>query len=75
MDLNNITLQPADPTRHFAAIATLISTQETEPTTEISLTEWYAKRQERGISLSVALSPDGEVLGFNGIYRDNLNLG
>jgi L-amino acid N-acyltransferase YncA len=75
MDLNTIRLQPADTAKHFASIAQLISSQETEPTTETSLAEWYAKRQERGISLSVALSPDGEVLGFNGIYRDNLNLG
>ena len=73
MDLSTITLQPADPTPHFASIAKLISSQETEPTSETSLNDWVALRKERGISLTVALDPDGQVLGFNCIVRHNLN--
>lgn len=73
MDLNNITLLPADPTQHFAAIAALISSQETEPSTEASLAEWFAKRQERGIQMTAVLTTEGELLGFSGLYRANLN--
>lgn len=73
MDLIHITLQPADPKRHFAVIAALMSGQETEPTTKQSLTEWYNRHLEDGIQFTTALSPEGRVLGFNGLYRENLN--
>jgi len=73
MDLTHISIQPADPLRHFAVIAALMSTQETEPTTEKSLFEWYNRQLEGGIQLTIPVSPEGRVLGFNGIYRENLN--
>jgi len=73
MDLSLISIQPADPVRHFAVIANLMTSQETEPTTEQSLVEWYKRQLKDGIQLSVALSPQESVLGFNGIYRENLN--
>lgn len=73
MDLTHISIQPADPMRHFSAIAALMTSQETEPTTEQSLAEWYTRQLENGILLSVAVSPEVRVLGFNGIYRENLN--
>ena len=73
MDLPRISIQPADPMRHFAAIASLLTSQETEPTTAQSLTEWYERQLEVGIQLSVALTPQGNVLAFNGTYRENLN--
>jgi len=73
MDLHRITLQPADPTIHFAAIAALMTSQETEPTTESSLLDWYNRQLELGIQFTVAVDPDGLVRGFNGIYRENLN--
>ena len=73
MDLKHINIQPADPSRHFAAIAGLMNTQETEPNTAESLAEWYNKQQEDGIRFSVAVIPEDEVLGFNGVYRTNLN--
>ena len=69
-----IRLQPADPPRHFTAIAALISSQETEPSTQRSLTEWYSKQLDDGILFTVAIDHNDQVLGFNGIYRDNLNL-
>ena len=74
MDLNQITIQPADPTRHFTAIAALLTTQETEPSTAESLQEWFNKQPAGGIRFSVALSPLGHLLGFNGIYRAFTNL-
>lgn len=74
MDLTHISIQPADPLRHFTAIADLMNTQETEPNSAASLAEWYNKQIEDGIRFSVAVTPDGKVIGFNGIYRDNLNL-
>ena len=74
MDLSAITIQPTDPELHYAHIARLISSQETEPTTAASLVEWYTKRQERGIRMNVALSAKAEVVGFNCLYRENLNL-
>jgi len=74
MDLTHLSIQPADPLRHFAAIADLMNTQETEPNSAASLAEWYNKQIEDGIRFSVAVTPDGKVIGFNGIYRDNLNL-
>jgi len=73
MDLTHVSIQPADPMRHFTAIAALMTSQETEPTTEQSLAEWYKRQLEDGIQLSVALSPKASVLGFFGIYRENLN--
>ena len=74
MDLNAFTIRPANPELHYAHIAQLMSSQQTEPTTAVSLAEWYAKRLERGINMNVALSANAEVVGFNCLYRDNLNL-
>jgi RimJ/RimL family protein N-acetyltransferase len=74
MDLTDISIQPADPQRHFDAIAALISSQETEPSTQQTLLEWYNKQLDDGIQFTATVSPLGEVLGFNGIYRDNSNL-
>jgi hypothetical protein len=37
MDLKEKLIQPADPERYFAAIAALMTSHETEPTTEGSL--------------------------------------
>ena len=62
MDLNRVSLQPADPTIHFAAIAALMTSQETEPTTESSLLDWYKRQLELGIQFTVAVDPDGLVL-------------
>lgn len=73
MDLTKINIQSADPGRDFAAIAALLTTQETEPSTKESLSEWYGKQAE-GICFSVALSQNGKLLGFNGIYRSYTNL-
>ncbi len=75
MDLTHLSIQPAEPLRHFAAIAALLSGQETEPTTEQSLFEWYNRQLEDGIQFMVAVSQADTVLGFNGIYRENLNYG
>jgi mycothiol synthase len=73
MDLNRITLLPADPNLHFAAIAALMTSHETEPTTESSLVDWFHRQQELGIQFTVAINPQGRVLGFNGLYRENRN--
>jgi mycothiol synthase len=74
MPVNQIHIRPAEPEQHFAAIAQLMNTQETEPNTAETVAEWYGKRQEDGIRLSVAISANGEVYGFNGIYRALTNL-
>lgn len=74
MDHDQITIQPADPQRDFSAIAALLTSQETEPSTAESLLEWFNKQPAAGIRFSVALSPQGRLLGFNGIYRSFTNL-
>jgi L-amino acid N-acyltransferase YncA len=68
MQLNPITYQPADPARHFAAIARLMTGEESEPTTESSLLDWYQRLLEAGMWLNVVTSPDDRVLGFNSLY-------
>ena len=73
MDLNRITLLPADQNLHFAAIAALLTSHETEPTTESSLVDWYNRQLELGIKFTVIVTPQGSVLGFNCLYRENLN--
>jgi len=65
-------LQPVEPEHHFAAIAALMSTQETEPSTAKTLAEWYNKQLEDGIWFWVAVSPADEVLGFSGLYHSSL---
>jgi len=74
MDLTKINIQPAGPGRDFEAIAALLTTQETEPSTSESLLEWYNKQPADGIHFSVALSPQRELQGFNGLYRSYTNL-
>ena len=72
--MNDIRLVPTDPDCHFTAIAALISSQETEPSNRQTLTEWYNRKLEEGIIFTVAVNADDRVLGFSGIYRDNLNI-
>jgi mycothiol synthase len=74
LDLKKIRIQSADPGRDFTAIAALLTSQETEPSTAESLAEWYGKQSAEGIRFSVALSPQGKLFGFNGIYRSFTNL-
>jgi mycothiol synthase len=74
MEIKDIRLLPADPGRHFSAIAALISSQETEPSTQQTLTDWYDRRLADGILFTAAVDKDDRVFGFNGIYRDNLNI-
>jgi L-amino acid N-acyltransferase YncA len=69
MKLNPVIYQPANPERHFAAIARLISGEEGEPTTEKSLLDWYRRQLEAGIWFTVVTTPDEQVLGFNGLYH------
>jgi len=73
MEPEKILLLPAEPARHFAAIAALISSQETEPSNQRTFTEWYNKRQDSGIRVTVAADKQDLVLGFYAIYRDNRN--
>jgi RimJ/RimL family protein N-acetyltransferase len=74
MNLAEIHILPAESKAHFTAIAALMNLVETEPNTAESLAEWYTKQIPDGGRLAVALAPDGQVLGFNGIYRANTNL-
>lgn len=74
MDLKDVQLIPAIPDRHFAAIAALISSQETEPSNQQTLTDWYNRQVADGILFTVAADSADRVLGFDGIYRDNLNI-
>ena len=74
MPANLIEIRPAIPEQHFGAIASLLTTQETEPSTAHSLTEWYTKRLADGIRFSVAITPRDKVIGFYGIYRAFTNL-
>jgi len=66
MDLKAITIQPADRGQHFGFIAALMNTQETEPNTAETLTEWYNKQQADGIRFNVVVNGQGEVLGSMG---------
>ncbi len=74
MLLDDVRLLPAVPEPHFAAIAALISTQETEPSTQQSLTDWYNRRVSGGIRFTAAVDQRDQLLGFNGLYRDNTNV-
>lgn len=74
MNLAEINILPAESPAHFTAIAALMNLVETEPNTAESLAEWYARQVADGGRLAVALAPDGQVLGFNGIYRAYTNL-
>ena len=74
MERENFRLLPADPARHFAAIAALVSSQETEPSNQHTFTEWYDKQLDAGIRITVAIDSQDQVLGFNAIYRGNLNI-
>jgi RimJ/RimL family protein N-acetyltransferase len=73
MDLTEIKIQPIDQAAHFAAIATLMNTVDTEPNTAESLAEWYNKQSENERKFEVAVDPLASVLGFYGIYRANTN--
>jgi mycothiol synthase len=72
--MTDISLVPAVPEHHFSAIAALISSQETEPSTQETLTAWYRRQMADGIQFTVAVDSLGRVLGFNGLYRHNLNI-
>jgi RimJ/RimL family protein N-acetyltransferase len=74
MDLNEVKIQPIEPSEHFGAVATLMNTVETEPNTAVTLAEWYNKQLADGVRFFVAVDPGGSVLGFNGLYRTNTNL-
>lgn len=74
MTLKDIQILPANPTAHFSGIAELMNTLETEPNTVESLTEWYQKQLADGVRFAVALDPEGNMVGFNGIYRANTNI-
>jgi RimJ/RimL family protein N-acetyltransferase len=74
MDLKAIKILPLDPGAHFAAVAALMNTVETEPNTPESLAEWYHKQSDDTIIFAVAVDPAGIVLGFTGLYRLNTNL-
>jgi mycothiol synthase len=74
MTLDDIQILPADPAAHFAGIATLMNTVESEPNTAESLDEWYQKQLADGVSFAVAQDRSGCMLGFNGIYRANTNI-
>ncbi len=74
MNLTQISVHTADPGHYFEAVTSLINTQETEPNTAASLTEWYNKQGKEDIRFKVMVTKQGEVLGFYGIYRSYTNL-
>lgn len=74
MALNHYTILPADQTDHFAAIAELLTAEETEPSSASTLAEWYNQQLQDGIRFAIIVSPEGMLLGFNGIFCANLNL-
>ncbi len=71
IDLNTIRILPAVPGKYFTEIAALMSGAETEPTSESSLLDWYNRQLQDGIQLYAAISPDGRVCGFSGLYRSS----
>ncbi len=73
IDLNAIRILPAEPGKYFAEVAALMTCHDSEPTTEQSLQDWYNRQLLDGIQLFVAVSQDGKVCGFNGLYRGNAN--
>jgi RimJ/RimL family protein N-acetyltransferase/L-amino acid N-acyltransferase YncA len=74
MNLTQFSFESADPEHYFDAVTSLINTQETEPNTVVSLTEWYNKQGKEDIRLTVLVTKLGDVLGFFGIYRSYTNL-
>jgi mycothiol synthase len=74
MDLKEIKIQPIEPPKHFAAVASLLNTIETEPNTAGSLVEWYNKQLANGIWFFAAVNSTGSLPGFYGLYRTNTNL-
>lgn len=57
------------PERDFAAIAALLTSFETEPTSESSLLRWYQRELEQGLRMYVAQDESGAVAGFHCLYR------
>jgi GNAT superfamily N-acetyltransferase len=67
--METISLRPSEPERDFGQIATLITLEQDEPTTESALKADYEEHRPRIIRLMVAENQQGDLLGFNWVTR------
>jgi L-amino acid N-acyltransferase YncA/RimJ/RimL family protein N-acetyltransferase len=63
--MKTVYLRPSEPERDFGQIAALISSLETELTTENGLKEYYEEQKEQSLRMMVAEDAQGELLGFH----------
>jgi GNAT superfamily N-acetyltransferase/RimJ/RimL family protein N-acetyltransferase len=70
--MKTILIRPADPEHDFGQIASLISSQEDEPTSEAELKDDYARHRENAIRMVVAEDELGELMGFCWAWRNNV---
>ena len=69
--MKTISFRPAEPEQDFAQIAIWFSSLEDEPTTEITLKEYYEKEMHRIIQ-QVAEDEQGKMIGFYWMVHDRL---
>jgi len=67
--MKTITLRPAEPARDFNKLAAWFSILEIEPTTEVSLKEYFDREKKRIIQ-RVAVDELGDLLGFYWLVGD-----
>jgi GNAT superfamily N-acetyltransferase len=70
-----INLRPAELERDFGQIAALISSLETEVTSENGLKEYYEEQREQSLRMMVAEDAQGELLGFHWAIRSTFEAG
>lgn len=68
--MKTIYLRPAEPVRDFGQMATMISSQEDEPTSESGLRDDFEKHREQTIRIMAAEDGGGEMLGFYWAYHN-----
>ena len=62
--INSIRLRPVEPQKDFGAIASLLSSQEEEPSSASAVRADYDTHLETLVGLMVAMDERGELLGF-----------
>jgi GNAT superfamily N-acetyltransferase len=73
--MKTIILRPAEAERDFGQIATLISSQEDEPSSEKDLMKDYEKNRGQVVRIMTAEDEHGEFMGFYWAFRNRLETG
>ena len=67
--MKTISLRPIEPQRDFAQIASLLTVEQDEPTTEPALNVDYESHKDHILCLTAAADENGNLLGFNWATR------